>query len=181
MSILWFCFRDGNILFMVYGYYVCKTAWLAIHSITQRQFQSLLNDLKDGKVAISSPIQKKRKTRTFISKASMESAFKKMGDKMPDSISIHLPCYLNYKILYSYMVADLEAVGDDPVSYSQFCTMMEKDFKEVSIPKACTILIYQAVVRLIIRPLCLLNQLLICICAPCSVEDNINKWVIDSF
>ena len=154
MSILWFYFRDGNILFMVYGYYVCKTAWLAIHSITQRQFQCLLNDLKDGKVAISSPIKKKkRKTRTFISKAWMESAFKKMGDKMPDSISIHLPCYLNYKILYSYMVADLEAVGDDPVSYPQFCTMMEKYFKEVSIPKACTILIYQAVVRLIIRPL----------------------------
>ncbi len=122
---------------MVYGYCVCKNAWLAIHSITQRQFSALLADLKDGKVAVSSPSKKKRKTGTYIAKAWMDSAFKKMGDKMPDSISIHLPCYLNYKILYSYMVADLEVVGDEPISYSQFCTMMAKDFKEVSIPKAC--------------------------------------------
>ena len=40
------------------------------------------------------------------------SAFKKMGNTMPDSIFIHLPCYLNSKILYSYMVSDLEALGD---------------------------------------------------------------------
>ena len=40
------------------------------------------------------------------------SAFKKMGNTMSDSIFIHLPCYLNSKILYSYMVSDLEALGD---------------------------------------------------------------------
>jgi hypothetical protein len=122
---------------MIYGYCVCKNAWLAIYSITQRQLSTLLADVKNGKVAVSSPCRKKRKTVTYIAKAWMENAFTKMGDKMPDSISIHLPCYLNYKILYSYMVADLELVGDEAISYSQFCTMMARDFKEVSIPKAC--------------------------------------------
>lgn len=67
----------------------------------------------------------------------METTFQKIGDKMPDSITIHLPCYLNYKTLYSYMVSDLEKDGDEPIAYSQFCKMMTDDFKEVSIPKVC--------------------------------------------
>jgi hypothetical protein len=108
-----------------------------LHNSASIQCPISRSKIKDGKVAVSSPSKKKRKTGTYIAKEWIESAFKKMGDKMPDSISIHLPCYLNYKILYSYMVADLDAVGDEPISYSQFCTMMTKDFKEVSIPKAC--------------------------------------------
>ena len=55
-----------------------------------------------------------------------------MDAKLPDSINIHLPCYLNYKTSYVYMVDDLKSVNDEPVSYSQFCKMMLTDFPEVT-------------------------------------------------
>ena len=42
----------------------------------------------------------------------MDTAFSTMGDKMPDSITIHLPCYLNYKTIYAYMMADLTLAGE---------------------------------------------------------------------
>ena len=57
---------------------------------------------------------------------------------MPDSPIIHLPCYLDFRILYMYMVDDLSAAGDPVISYSQFCKMMKHDFPEVSIPKVGT-------------------------------------------
>ncbi len=120
---------------MVHGFIVCKKAWLAIYSISERQFQMVLQSHKDGKKSVVSPLKRKRKTRTYIAKAWMTASFNKMGDKMPDSITIHLPCYLTYKTLYSYMVDDLRSTGDEPVAYSQFCKMMMTDFPEVSIPK----------------------------------------------
>jgi hypothetical protein len=46
-----------------------------------------------------------------------------------------LPCYLDYRILYSYMVEDLTTVGELWISYSQFCKLMKEDFSEVSIQK----------------------------------------------
>ena len=58
-----------------------------------------------------------------------------MGDKMPDSHIIHLPCYLDFKILHKYMVDDLARVGDQAISYSHFCKIIKEDFPEVSIPK----------------------------------------------
>ena len=57
---------------------------------------------------------------------------------MPDSIFIHLPCYLNSKILYSYMVSDLEALGDHMtcVIDSLICLIIEKDLlRRFYIPK----------------------------------------------
>ena len=61
----------------------------------------------------------------------MTASCKKMGDKMPDSITIHLPCYLTYKTLYSY------------IAHSQFCKLTTTDFPEVSIPKAYIHLTYR--------------------------------------
>ena len=84
---------------------------------------------------LAAQTEKKMKTKTKIAKAWMKSSFQMMGDKMPDSIFIHLPCYLDYKILYNYMLEDLTTVGDELISYSQFCKLMKEDFSEVSIPK----------------------------------------------
>ena len=95
-----------------------------------------------GTLTVASQKKTKRKTKTCIAKAWMKTAFTKMGDKMPDTIKIHLSCYLNYRVLYNYMVEDLKAVGDDPVCYSQFCKLMETDFKEVSIPKVPELLYF---------------------------------------
>ena len=72
----------------------------------------------------------------IISKAWMETAFSKMGDKMPDSFTIHLPCYLNYRTLYAYMEEDLTIAGENElIAYSQFCKLMHTDFNQVTIPK----------------------------------------------
>jgi hypothetical protein len=69
----------------------------------------------------------------------MKSSFQKMGDKMPDSPFIHLPCYLDFRILHQYMADDLTRVGDPAISYSQFCQMTKEDFPQVSIPNVCTV------------------------------------------
>ena len=121
---------------MVRGYLVCKNAWLAIYSISNSRFNKLLKECNDGKCAVTSQTKKKRKTRTFIAKAWMETAFSKMGDKMPDSFTIHLPCYLNYRTLYAYMAEDLTIAGENElIAYSQFCKLMHTDFNHVTIPK----------------------------------------------
>ena len=137
-----FYFSTRDIVFVVNGVVVCKKAWLAIYSINDRQFQMVLNSHKEGKRAAASPLKRKRKTCTYIAKSWITASFKKMGDKMPDSITIHLPCYLTYKTLYSYMVEDLRMNGDEPVAYSQFCKLMTTDFPEVSIPKVYIQLTY---------------------------------------
>ena len=59
----WFCYRNGDILFMVYGYCVCKNPWLAIHSIIQRQFSALLADLKLKMEKLQFPVLPKRSVK----------------------------------------------------------------------------------------------------------------------
>jgi hypothetical protein len=85
---------------------------LAIYSISSSPFNRFLNEHNNGKCAVHSQTKKKRKTKTFIAKACMDTAFSTMGDKMPDSITIHLPCYLNYKTIYAYMIEDLTLAGE---------------------------------------------------------------------
>jgi hypothetical protein len=120
---------------MIHGFVVCKKSWLAIYQVSDRRFSKLVQLELYGCCTIGSQTKRMRKTTTYISKAWMESSFMKMGDKMPDSVKIHLPCYLNYRALHQFLIDDLKAVGDDSVCYSQFCKMMLTDFKHVSIPK----------------------------------------------
>lgn len=128
------CSNTTNIVFMIRGYAVCKNAWVLVYGIERKLFHNMMALHKSGKFQVASPEKKKRRTKSFVAKAWMNSTFKKIGDKMPDNVRIHLPCYLDYRILYQYMVVDLAAVGDDIISYSQFCKMMKTDFKDVSIP-----------------------------------------------
>jgi hypothetical protein len=114
---------------------VCKNLWMAVHGIHSSRLAKVLKIYKEGKNRVCSSDRKKLKTKTYIAKAWMKSSFQKMGDKMPDSIGIHLPCYLDYRILYSYMVEDLTSVEEEIISYSQFCKLMNEDFPDVSIPK----------------------------------------------
>ena len=66
-----------------------------------------------------------------MAKAWMETAFSKMGDKMPDSFTIHLPCY---RTLYAYMAEDQTIAGENElIAYSQFCKLMHTDFNQVTI------------------------------------------------
>ncbi|XP_068675637.1 uncharacterized protein [Montipora foliosa] len=71
--------------------------------------------------------------KTNVSKAWMKLLFSRIGDKMPDSLAINLPSYLDYRILYGWMKQDL--TGEEMICYSQFCRIMNSDFPDVSIPK----------------------------------------------
>ena len=120
---------------MIHGFVVCKKSWLAIYQVSDRRFRKLVQLELYGCYTIGSQTKRMRKTTTYISKACMESSFMKMSDKMPDSVKIHLPCYLNYRALHQFLIDHLKAVRDNSVFYSQFCKMMLTDFKHVSIPK----------------------------------------------
>lgn len=67
----------------------------------------------------------------------MQMTFNRIGDIMPDSLTVHLPSYLDFKILYEYMRTDLKEQGEHCVSYSQFCNLMRNYFHDVRIPKVC--------------------------------------------
>ena len=137
---------------MVRGYLVCKNAWLVIYSISNSRFNKIVKQYNDGNCTISSQRKKRRKTKTFVAKAWMESAFSKIGDKIPDSFTIHLPCYLNYKTLYAYMVEDLTRAGENEViKYSQFCNLMHTDFNEITIPKVTLLYSYNIYATLYMR------------------------------
>ena len=62
---------------------------MAIHAISQSLMAKLVSMHKNGFQTTRSPDKEKTKTKTYITKAWMESSFKKMGDKMPDSPIIH--------------------------------------------------------------------------------------------
>ena len=119
---------------------------MAIYAISQSLMAKLASMHKNGFQATRSPDKKKRKTKTYIAKAWMESSFQKMGDKMPDSPIIHLPCYLDFRIFYRHMVDDLSVVGDPVILYPQFSKMMKHDFPDVSIPRVGYSYIYLLIV-----------------------------------
>ena len=54
---------------------------------------------------------------------------------MPDSLAINLPSYLDNRIIYGYLKDDLVQRKEQPICYSQFCRIMNKDFPDVFIPK----------------------------------------------
>ena len=73
--------------------------------------------------------------KTNIAKAWMKLTFNRIGDKMPDTLAINLPSYLDNQIIYSYMKEDFAKLGEDVICYSQFCRLMKLEFPDVLIPK----------------------------------------------
>lgn len=57
---------------------------------------------------------------------------------MPDTLVINLPSYLDYRIIYGYLKDDLTKIGEEVISYSQFCRIMKEDFSDILIPKVTT-------------------------------------------
>ena len=54
---------------------------------------------------------------------------------MPDTLVINLPSYLDNRILYGYLKDDLTQLGEQVISYSQFCRILNLDILDVFIPK----------------------------------------------
>ena len=65
----------------------------------------------------------------------MKLTFNRIGDKMPDTLAVNLPSYLDNCMIHGYMKEDFAKLGEEVVSYSQFCRLMKLDFPDVLIPK----------------------------------------------
>lgn len=132
-------FRNkNNIVFMVQGYYVCKTAWMTAYGIGRTICLNTYQSFIEGVVRFDqNPCNTGLSHKSNIAAAWMQMTFNRIGDMMPDSLTIHLPSYLDFKILYQYMKTDLEEQGENCISYSQFCKLMKTHFHDVRIPKVC--------------------------------------------
>ena len=123
---------------MAEGYHVCKTAWIAAYGVGIKMFTNTYQSFTAGFVFLETAESNANLThKSIIAKSWMKMTFNRIGDAMPDSLTIHLPSYLDHRILYGYMKADLERQGERCISYSHFCGLMNSHFHDVRIPKVC--------------------------------------------
>lgn len=123
--------------YFVRGYgQTCKTAWQAVYGINSKCLEEIFKTCLDGVVTFElQPHSQGQRHKTNVAKAWMRLFFGRIGDKMPDSLAINLPSYLDNRIIYGYLKDDLVQRKEQPICYSQFCRIMNKDFPDVFIPK----------------------------------------------
>lgn len=122
-------------MFIVQGYYVCKTAWMVAYGVGKSMFTSTYQSFKTGVVILDRETDRRLTHKSVVARSWMQMTFNRIGDIMPDSLTIHLPSYLNNKMLYDYMKTDLGKQDDTCISYSQFCSLWATQFHDVRIPK----------------------------------------------
>ena len=134
-SILCRSLNDVNYFVCGYGQ-TCKTAWQAVYGISGKSLEEIFKTYLDGVVTFElQPHTQGQRHKTNVAKAWMRLFFGRIGDKMPDSLAINLPSYLDNRIIYGYLKDDLAQRKEQPICYSQFCRIMNKDFPDVFIPK----------------------------------------------
>ena len=123
--------------YFVRGYNTCKTAWQAVYGINNKRMEEVMKSSLNGLVIYENKKQQNavgQRHKTSVAKAWMQMTFSRIGDKMPDSLVINLPSYLDNCIIYGYLKDDLTEHGEEVICYSQFCRIMKKDFSDVLIP-----------------------------------------------
>ena len=132
-------------IYFVRGYgQTCKHAWQATYGISNRRFDEAVKTFMNGVVTCELarlPNSLGKRHKTNVAKAWMELFFSRIGDRMPDTLAIYLPSYLDNRIIYSYLKNDMAQQLEEPICYSQFCRLMIQDFPDVSIPKVTSDLI----------------------------------------
>ena len=124
--------------YYVRGYQTCKTAWQASYGISDKRLEEIVKTFVNGLVTYEHKRQLNsmgQKHKTNVAKAWMGLYFKGIGDRMPDSLAINLPSYLDNRIIYEYLKNDLKQRDEKVICYSQFCRIMRLDFPDVLIPK----------------------------------------------
>ena len=119
------------------GYKTCKDAWQAAYGISNRRLEEALKWFTNGLVIAGENKLNSlgQRHKTNAAKAWMRLFFNRVGDKMPDTLAINLPSYLDNRIIYGYLKDEFSALGEEMICYSQFCRIMKLDFPDVSIPK----------------------------------------------
>ena len=111
-------------------------SWQAIYGISSKRIGKAVQQMKAGIHILERKGTSFNTTRrTEIAMAWMKSFFSRVGDRMPDGVELHLPSYLNFKMLHAFMIEDLTKVNDDVISYTQFVNLMKTKFPDVRIPK----------------------------------------------
>ena len=140
---LFFSSRIEDTTFIIAGIPVCIDAFRQIYGISKSKFYQVYQMYKNGYKVIS-PKKKRVRIRsqlkTNIAVGWMRVYFQRIGEKMPNSISINLPCYLTKEKVYSEMKRDLEESGDPCCGFSWFSHIWNERFSNVHIPAVSILL-----------------------------------------
>ena len=93
---------------------MCLEAWRKIYGVSRTKLYEVYQMFRNNYKVLSPKHRQKRiksKLKTNIAIGWMEVYFKRIGEKMPNTISINLPCYLTQEKIYQEMKRDLESTG----------------------------------------------------------------------
>lgn len=139
MFITSLCRSLSRVIYFVRGYgQTCKASWQAIYGISDKRLGESFKAFMDGVVTYQLESQLNshgHRHKTNVAKAWMRLFFSRIGDKMPNTLAINLPSYLDCSIIYGYLKHDVTQREEQLICYSQFCRIMNLDFPDVFIPK----------------------------------------------
>ena len=114
-TLIFLCLRLDSSRFYVVGVPVCLEAWRKIYGVSRTKLYEVYQMFRNNYKVLSPKHRQKRiksKLKTNIAIGWMEVYFKRIGKKMPNTISINLQCYLTQEKIYQEMKRDLESTGD---------------------------------------------------------------------
>ena len=132
-----FSFRLESAEFCVAGVEVCTEAFRLIHGISRTKIYEVYQIYKNGYKILSPKkrqVRVRSKLKTNIAIAWMHVYFNRIGEKMPNRISINLPSYLTQQKIYMEMKEQLEQNKDPCCGFSWFCHLWNERFSNVNIP-----------------------------------------------
>ena len=123
----------------VAGKEICPAAWCKVFCISYRTLRRMEQKIPLAEGVEHGNCGKKRKnTKTEAALAWMDRYFNLVGDKMPDSNQIHLPCWENQKDINYRYCCDPKARGsmeEDLLGISMFYKVWTNNFSNVVIPE----------------------------------------------
>ena len=128
--------------FSVCGTDVCRTAFSQIYGFPPRTLSRVIKSVEQGELIVEHGNKGKKKTTAKCegAKAWIEKYVNLIGDKMPNSKQIHLPCWDTQKDIYGRYKADMAKQMLDEsamISLSMFYKIWQDDFPHVVIPEVC--------------------------------------------
>lgn len=128
--------------FSISGTDVCRTAFSRIYGFPPRTLSCAIKSVEQGELIIEHGNKGKKKTtvKSEGAKAWFEKYANLIGDKMPNSKQIHLPCWDTQKDIYGRYKDDMvKQMLDESaiISLSMFYKIWQDDFSHVVIPEVC--------------------------------------------
>ncbi|XP_066302145.1 uncharacterized protein [Branchiostoma lanceolatum] len=129
--------RSKDYDFSIKGFAVCWKAWCLAYGVSKSRYYRELEAHRnswvftpDQRVGMTYPSR-----RYLTAKVWLETMAAKIGDKMPDSTTVHLPHCLTMEDVFNLYKEDHEARVPAPLGRSQFFKMWRKELPDIKIPK----------------------------------------------